>query len=79
MKKFGVPLGVLVILVWCLLPVVWIISLSFKTEESISAGNPGFLPAEGTNAGWANYDKVLTDPLYDYFPRANTFRSPWVG
>ena len=32
MKKFGVPLGVLVILVWCLLPVVWIISLSFKTE-----------------------------------------------
>ena len=70
MKKLGVPLGVALILIWCLLPVVWIISLSFKSEESITAGNPGFLPGEGTNAGWANYDKVLTDPLYDYFPRA---------
>lgn len=70
MKKLGVPLGVLVILVWCLLPVAWIISLSFKSEESITAGNPGFLPGDGTFAGFDNYDKVLTDPLYEYFPRA---------
>jgi multiple sugar transport system permease protein len=70
MKKLGIPLGVLVILVWCLLPVAWIISLSFKSEESVTAGNPGFFPAEGTFAGWDNYDKVLTDPLYEYFPRA---------
>ena len=70
MKKLGVPLGVLVILVWCLLPVAWIISLSFKSEESISAGNPGFLPGDGTFAGLDNYDKVLTDDLYEFFPRA---------
>ncbi len=70
MKKLGVPLGVLVILVWCLLPVAWIISLSFKSEESITAGNPGFLPGDGTFAGWDNYNKVLTDDLYAYFPRA---------
>ncbi|QIK74196.1 carbohydrate ABC transporter permease [Nocardioides piscis] len=70
MKKLGVPIGVTLILLWCLLPVAWIISLSFKSEESITAGNPGFLPGEGTFAGWANYDKVLSDPLYDYFPRA---------
>jgi multiple sugar transport system permease protein len=70
MKKIGVPLGVLVILVWCLLPVAWIISLSFKSEESVTAGNPGFLPSDGTGAGWDNYKKVLTDDLYAYFPRA---------
>ena len=70
MKKIGVPLGVLVILVWCLLPVVWIISLSFKSEESVTTGNPGFLPADGTFVGWDNYEKVLTDDLYAYFPRA---------
>jgi len=70
MKKIGVPLGVLVILVWCLLPVAWIISLSFKSEESVTTGNPGFFPSEGTSAGWDNYKKVLTDDLYDYFPRA---------
>lgn len=70
MKKLGVPLGVLVILVWCLLPVAWIISLSFKSEESVTAGNPGFFPSEGTGAGWDNYKAVLTDDLYDYFPRA---------
>ncbi len=70
MKKLGVPLGVLVILVWCLLPVAWIISLSFKSEESITTGNPGFFPGDGTFAGFDNYNKVLTDPLYEYFPRA---------
>ena len=70
MKKLGVPIGVAAILVWCLLPVVWIISLSFKSEESITAGNPGFFPSDGTWAGFSNYEKVLSDPLYDYFPRA---------
>jgi multiple sugar transport system permease protein len=68
--KIGMTIGVLLILIWCLLPVVWIISLSVKSEESITAGNPGFLPSEGTSVGLDNYDKVLTDPLYDYFPRA---------
>ena len=46
--KIGMTIGVLLILVWCLLPVAWIISLSFKSQESITVGNPGFLPSEGT-------------------------------
>src|SRR3990170_3496135 len=70
LKKLGVPIGVLVILVWCLLPVAWVISLSFKSEESVTAGNPGFFPSDGTFAGWDNYEKVLTDDLYAFFPRA---------
>jgi multiple sugar transport system permease protein len=50
----GMIVGVLVILVWCLLPVAWIISVSFKPENPI--GNPGFLPEDWT---WANYDAVF--------------------
>jgi multiple sugar transport system permease protein len=68
--KVGMTIGILLILVWCLLPVAWIISLSFKTQDSITVGNPGFLPSEGTNAGWDNYNAVLTDDNYDFFVRA---------
>ncbi len=68
--KVGMTIGVLLIMVWCLLPVAWIISLSFKSQESITVGNPGFLPAEGTGAGWSNYDTVLTDESYHFFVRA---------
>jgi len=56
--KIGTSVGLLLILTWCLLPVVWIISLSFKSQESITVGNPGFFPSEGTNAGFANYQAV---------------------
>jgi multiple sugar transport system permease protein len=68
--KIGMTIGVLLIMVWCLLPVAWIISLSFKSQESITVGNPGFLPSEGTGAGWDNYDTVLTDESYHFFVRA---------
>jgi multiple sugar transport system permease protein len=70
MKKAGIAIGVVLILIWCLLPVAWIISMSFKDEASITVGNPGFFPGDGTFAGWENYEKVLTDDAYDYFPRA---------
>jgi multiple sugar transport system permease protein len=56
--KIGTSVGLLLILTWCLLPVVWIISLSFKSQESITVGNPGFFPSAGTNAGFANYQAV---------------------
>ncbi len=36
--------GFVIILVWCLLPVAWIISLSLKTSEETAAGSPQFLP-----------------------------------
>ncbi|GAA4809285.1 carbohydrate ABC transporter permease [Nocardioides caeni] len=58
LNRVGMVVGCLLIMVWCLLPVAWIISLSFKSEASITNGNPGFLPSEGTSAGWANYQAV---------------------
>jgi multiple sugar transport system permease protein len=57
-NKFGMVVGLLLILGWCLLPVAWIISLSFKSQESITVGNPGFFPSDGTGAGFANYQTV---------------------
>ncbi len=62
--KIGTDVGLLLILTWCLLPVVWIISLSFKSQESITVGNPGFFPSEGTNAGWKNYADVLQNEQF---------------
>ncbi|NHA01622.1 carbohydrate ABC transporter permease [Nocardioides sp. W3-2-3] len=57
-NRIGTVVGCLLILIWCLLPVAWIISLSFKSEASITAGNPGFLPSEGTSVGFDNYKAV---------------------
>ena len=51
-------LGFVAILVWCLLPVVWIISLSLKTVEETSLGSPQFLPKDWT---LENYTNVLQD------------------
>ncbi|GAB3080656.1 carbohydrate ABC transporter permease [Nocardioides zeae] len=55
LRKVGIALGAALILIWCLLPVAWIISLSFKSQESITNGSPGFFPSEGGFAGWDNY------------------------
>lgn len=66
-NKVGVVIGAILILTWCLLPVAWIISLSFKSQDSITNGSPGFLPSDGGNAGWQNYRDVLAD---DQFLRA---------
>jgi multiple sugar transport system permease protein len=49
-------IGFLLILVWCLLPVVWIISLSFKAPGETSAGSPQFLPKDPT---LQNYRDIL--------------------
>jgi multiple sugar transport system permease protein len=66
-QKLGLPLGVLLILMWCLLPVAWIVSLSFKSQAAITNGSPGFFPADGDGAGWQNYQDVLAN---DQFRRA---------
>lgn len=63
-QKIGIVVGVVLILIWCLLPVAWIISMSFKDEASITVGNPGFLPADGTFAGWENYKAVLDNDQF---------------
>ena len=57
-NRIGTVVGCLLILVWCLLPVAWIISLSFKSEAAITTGSPGFFPADGAGAGWDNYHAV---------------------
>ncbi|HVH94078.1 MAG TPA: carbohydrate ABC transporter permease [Nocardioidaceae bacterium] len=46
--KIGTWVGFIAILVWCLLPVVWIISLSFKGPTETAAGSPQFLPKAPT-------------------------------
>ena len=60
----GIIIGGVLLLVWCLLPVVWIIMLSFKPQAETAAGSPQFLPKEWT---WDNFDSVLNN---DDFQRA---------
>jgi multiple sugar transport system permease protein len=57
-KKTGIGtwIGFALIMVWCLLPVAWIISLSFKSVEETSAGSPQFLPKDPTGE---NYSAIL--------------------
>ena len=56
-NKFGTWVGFLLILVWCLFPVAWILSLSFKSEGETAVGSPQFLPKDPT---FDNY-KALWD------------------
>jgi len=55
----GTWIGFAAILVWCLLPVAWIISLSFKPVAETSAGSPQFLPQSWTIQ---NYKDILANP-----------------
>ncbi len=48
--------GFVLIMVWCLLPVAWIISLSFKSLAETTTGSPQFLPQHAT---WENYKVLL--------------------
>ncbi len=56
--KMGVGhwIGFAFILVWCLLPVAWIISLSLKPVAETTTGSPQFLPKSAT---LQNYKDVL--------------------
>jgi multiple sugar transport system permease protein len=53
---FGTWAGFVAILVWCLLPIAWIISLSFKRVDETTLGSPQFLPKHAT---WDNYKVLL--------------------
>ncbi len=68
-QRAGTIIGCILILIWCLLPVAWIISLSTKSEAAVTTGSPGFLPGDAY-VGLDNYKTVLTADAYDYFPRA---------
>ena len=63
-NNLGTVIGCALILLWCLLPVAWIISLSFKSQESVTNGSPGFFPSSGGGAGWSNYADVLQDDQF---------------
>jgi multiple sugar transport system permease protein len=53
-EKVGWGIGGLVIIVYCLFPVAWIVSLSFKSSDDIANGQ--FLP---TVFSAANYEQIL--------------------
>ncbi len=55
--------GFAAILVWCLLPVVWILSLSFKPVTETSVGSPQFLPKTWTIQ---NYKDILSNPDFGH-------------
>jgi multiple sugar transport system permease protein len=52
----GIIVGFVIILVWCLLPVAWIISLSFKSVAETTTGSAQFLPKDPT---LDNYSAIL--------------------
>lgn len=54
----GTWVGFAAILVWCLLPVVWVLSLSFKPVSETATGSPQFLPETWTIQ---NYKDILAD------------------
>ena len=68
-NRIGTWIGFVLILVWCLLPVVWIISLSFKGPNETAAGSPQFLPQTWT---LQNYKDILQDSDFLYSLR-NSF------
>lgn len=52
----GTWIGFILILLWCLFPVAWIISLSFKSVDETSVGSPQFLPRDFT---FDNYAAII--------------------
>jgi len=57
--QIGTWIGFALIMLWCLFPVAWIISLSFKSEGETGAGSPQFLPKEPT---FDNYKAIIDNP-----------------
>jgi multiple sugar transport system permease protein len=54
----GIIAGFIIILIWCLLPVAWIISLSFKSVAETTTGSAQFLPKSWTIQ---NYKDILSN------------------
>ncbi|CUR56848.1 putative carbohydrate transport permease protein [metagenome] len=52
----GTWIGFILIMLWCLFPVAWIISLSFKSEGETATGSAQFLPKDPT---LDNYSAIL--------------------
>ena len=54
--QVGTWIGFVLIMLWCLFPVAWIVSLSFKSEGETATGSAQFLPKDPT---FANYSAIL--------------------
>jgi multiple sugar transport system permease protein len=59
MKNFGWAVASVFIIIYTLIPIAWITSLSFKTGDDIN--NQQFLP---TQWSWENYRQVWDTPLF---------------
>ncbi len=57
--QIGTWIGFVLIMLWCLFPVAWIISLSFKSAGETSAGSAQFLPQDPTIQ---NYKDIIDNP-----------------
>jgi multiple sugar transport system permease protein len=68
--RLGTYAGPLLVIIWTLLPVVWILSLSFKSESGIN--NQKFLPDSWT---LENYRTVFNTPLFTSALRNSIFIS----
>ncbi len=55
-NAIGTWVGFVLIMLWCLFPVAWIISLSFKSEAETATGSAQFLPKDFT---FSNYGEIL--------------------
>jgi trehalose/maltose transport system permease protein len=51
----------LLILAWALFPLLWMVSLAFKSPATLRSGNPGFWPETWT---WDNFETVFNDELF---------------
>ena len=60
-KAWWVVGGVLIV-IYCLFPIAWIVSLSFKAPSDVANGQ--FLP---TDFSWTNYSTILTGAASDLF------------
>lgn len=58
-KKFGWGVINLIVILYALIPVLWIVSLSFKTADTITDGN--FIPRSWT---WSNYAQIFQIDLF---------------
>jgi multiple sugar transport system permease protein len=51
----------LLILAWAAFPLVWMVSLAFKSPSTFRDGDSGFFPEEWT---WENFETVFNDELF---------------
>ena len=62
-NAIGTWVGFLLILLWCLFPVAWILSLSFKSEGETALGSTTFLPNDPT---FDNYRAMVDNPDFQH-------------